>query len=131
MKLRSTFLGAVLASVILLGATASSWADLANAWHIPFNSEVPTGLAPNFGSNGPFQMRSPYVEIGPSTLITFFQGYYKGDGSNQNGGKLWYRAEGGSWTSTDLHFHADVNAFASNWNQYWYAQLNSNTFPAN
>ncbi|MBC8003786.1 MAG: hypothetical protein H7X97_14475 [Opitutaceae bacterium] len=118
--------------LLLHGGNAA--AALANTWHVPINAEVPLGSASGFTTGGPFQMRSPYVEIGPSTEITFFEGYFKGNGANaanQTGGKLWYRAAGApTWQSTDLSFHANVDPGTGSHKQFWYAKVNSNSFPA-
>lgn len=94
------------ATALALGS--SSMAQLANVWHIPGNTQ--TGI--------PATMRDPLNPItGQST--TFYQGVWKGGGTNQTGGWLIYRFGGGTWQSVALAYHSDVNSGTGSHNQFW------------
>ena len=74
---------------------------LANAWHIPDNT-----------NDLEFNMRSPEFEVGPATTLTVYQGVQKYNNpygtANQTGGTLYYKgASQGAWSSTALQFHLD------------------------
>lgn len=109
-------------------ACVSLQAQIANAWHIPFNSE--TGI--------PGTMRDPAVEIDPGGFFTVYTGFFKnnGAGGNQNGGTVYYRnvprgGSAGSWQSVSLGFHADVPGGGDVQNQYWSAAIPVSGFGAN
>jgi hypothetical protein len=67
-------------------------------------------------------MRDPAAP-GVRQVVTFYQGIWKGDGSNQTGGRLVYRIDGGAWQSVALVFQSDVGS-GQNFNQFWRAPLN-------
>ena len=93
---------------------------LANAWHIPDNTN-------DLGMN----MRNPEFEIGTNTTVTVYSGIQKYNNSygtaNQTGGTLYYKgATQGSWSSTALNWY--TNGGPSPNNQYWQASFNSASF---
>lgn len=94
----------------------SAWAQLANVWHIPGATQE--GI--------PSTMRDP-SNPGTGEEVTFYQGYWKGDGANQTGGFFVYRINGGSWQSTLLPpgyvFHSNVNPDTESHNQFWKASV--------
>ena len=100
---RKTF--AVFLFILLFAGSA--FAQLANVWHIP--SDTQTGI--------PSAMRDP-LGPGAGQAVTFYQGVYKGDGANQTGGTFYYRIGGGAWQSLALSWSAD-----SGNNQYWKATV--------
>jgi hypothetical protein len=93
---------------------------LANAWHIPDNTN-------DLGGN----MRSPEFEIGTNTTVTVYSGIQKYNNSygtaNQTGGTLYFKGQTqGAWSSTALSFY--TNGGPSPNNQYWQASFNSASF---
>src|SRR3954454_14903318 len=112
MKVR--FAGSLFAIAFLLGSALSSWPPPANIWHIPDNS----------GDLGGTHMRNPWIEISNNpaspTTITIYEGIYKGNGSNQTGGAVYYKGQSQSvWNSVgfDTSPGAVVNSGS---NQYWH-----------
>ena len=103
---------AFFAVLFVLAFAGSSFAQLANVWHIPTNTE--TGI--------PATMRDP-LSPAASQSVTFYQGVYKGDGSNQTGGTFYYRIDGGTWQSSALTFHSNSGS-----NQFWKTTV---SMPAN
>lgn len=97
--------------VFILLFAGSGFAQLANIWHIP--SDTQTGI--------PSTMRDP-LSPGAGQTVTFYQGVYTGDGDNQIGGAFYYRIAGGAWQSMALSWSAD-----SGGNKYWKASV---TLPA-
>jgi len=92
------------------------WGQLANVWHIPEATQ-----------NGiPATMSDPAAP-GAGEVVTFYQGYWKGDGANQTRGFFVYRINGGTWQSTVVPpgyvFHSDVNADTEGHNQFWKASV--------
>jgi len=90
----------------------------ANIWHIPAATQE--GI--------PATMRDPATP-GAGQSVTFYQGVWKGDGSNQTGGYLVYRLNGGGWQSVNppsFAWHSNAGSGAS-LNQFWKASL---TMPA-
>ena len=108
---------------LCLASTCDSFAVLANAWHIPDNTN-------DLG----FNMRNPEFEIGTGTPVTVYSGIQKYNNSygtaNQTGGTLYYKgATQGAWSSTSLLFY--LNGGPSTNNQYWQASFNSSSFGTN
>ena len=103
---------AFFAVLFVLAFAGSSFAQLANVWHIPTNTE--TGI--------PATMRDP-LSPAASQSVTFYQGVYKGDGRNQTGGTFYYRIDGGTWQSSALTFHSNSGS-----NQFWKTTV---SMPAN
>src|SRR5438445_13753511 len=108
----SIVLFAILFSLI---AMPRSLAVLANAWHIPDNSN-------DLG----FSMRNPEFEIGPNSTINVYSGIQKYNNSygiaNQTGGTLYYKGQSqGVWSATNLSFY--LNGGPSTNNQYWKASF--------
>lgn len=101
----------LLGAFIFVFSAASGFAQLANVWHIPANTDL--GI--------PSTMRDP-ASPGANQSVTFYQGVYKGDGANQTGGTFYYRLNGGAWQSSALTFHSN-----SGNNQFWKATV---TLPA-
>jgi glycosidase len=100
-----------------------SQAVLANAWHIPDNTN-------DLG----FNMRKPEFEIGPSNTITVYSGIQKLNNSygtaNQTGGTVYYKgATQGTWSSASLSFY--LNGGPSPNNQYWQASFSTSAFGTN
>ena len=95
---------------LLFVISGLSPAQLANVWHIPGVTQQ--GI--------PSTMREPLNPTAGQSA-TFYQGMWKGGGSNQTGGWLIYRIGGGAWQSIGLGFHADVNSGTENHNQFWKA----------
>lgn len=92
-----------------------------NCWHIPDNSGDLSGT----------HMRDPWIEISNNpaspTTITIYQGVYKGNGTNQTGGTLFYKgASQSTWNSVALGFNSNVNT-----NQYWKASFSTASVAAN
>ncbi|MEY2487464.1 MAG: hypothetical protein QOH39_3112 [Verrucomicrobiota bacterium] len=113
--------GFLIASIALLVAGGSAWATPANIWHIPDNS----------GDLGGTHMRDPWIEISNNpaspTTVTIYEGIYKGNGSNQTGGTLFYKGQSQSvWNSVGLGFHTNTGT-----NQYWKASFSTAGIPAN
>jgi hypothetical protein len=111
------------AIIFLLLSFCRASATLANAWHIPDNS---TDLG--------FTMRSPEFELGPSSMVTIYQGLQKYNNSygtaNQTGGTLYYKGlTQGTWNSTALQFYTDGGPSPNN--QYWQASFNTATVGTN
>ncbi|MEO5715603.1 MAG: alpha-amylase family glycosyl hydrolase [Luteolibacter sp.] len=108
----------VVLSFFLLLSGGSAFAVLANAWHIPSNTQ----------SGVPSTMRDPFVEIAPTGSFTVYTGFFKnnGAGGNQNGGLLYYRnaTVSGAWQSVALDFHANYPSNADVQNQFWKATIN-------
>jgi len=110
------------ALLCLLPALALAWAplrasaQLANIWHIPAATQA--GL--------PSTMRDP-ATAGSGQTVTFYQGYWKGDGANQTGGFFVYRINGGTWQSALLPpgyaFHSNVEPGTESHNQFWKASV--------
>ena len=112
----------VIAALMILCGHADG-SGLANCWHIPDSTSEPSLSGIN--------MRSPEFAIGTSTVVTFYTGIYKWNGSitncNQTGGTLYYKTTSqGSWSSTNLIFYSNTTA-----NQYWQASLNGYLFNFN
>ena len=111
-------------SLIFAATMPRAAAVLANAWHIPNNSN-------DLG----FTMRNPEFEFGPSNTVTVYSGIQKfnnpGYGTaNQTGGWLLYKGvTQGSWSSNALAFH--LNGGPSPDNQYWKATFNTSAFGTN
>ena len=117
--------------LLLLLAALSAWflapragAVLANAWHIPDNTN-------DLGLN----MRNPEFEIGTNTAVTVYSGEQKFNNSfgtaNQTGGWLIYKgATQSSWSSNALGFYLNGSGSIAN-NQYWSASFNSSAFGSN
>lgn len=99
-----------------LMSPALAWGQLANVWHIPGATQE--GI--------PSTMRDPATP-GAGEPVTFYQGYWKGDGANQTRGFFVYRVNGGAWQSTLLPpgyvFHSDVEDGTEFHNQYWKASV--------
>src|SRR4051794_13827194 len=115
----------VAATFVLLGLVTASLATPANVWHIPDNS----------GDLGGTHMRDPWIEISNNpaspTTITIYEGIYKGNGSNQTGGAVYYKGQSQSvWNSVgfDTSPGAVVNSGS---NQYWHASFSTASIPAN
>jgi hypothetical protein len=111
------------ALALSLAGTHSSFAVLANAWHIPDNTN-------DLG----FNMRNPEFEIGTNTSITIYSGIQKFNNSygtaNQTGGTLYFKGlTQGVWSATNLSFY--LNGGPSTNNQYWKATINSAAFGTN
>lgn len=100
-----------LACVLLSFLPVAAIAQQANIWHIPGATQE--GI--------PATMRDPATP-GPSQSVTFYQGVWKGDGSNQTGGFLVYRINQGAWQSSGLLFHSNVGS-GSGFNQFWKASF--------
>lgn len=100
-----------LACALLLFLPLTAAAQPANIWHIPGSTQ--DGI--------PGTMRDPATP-GASQVVTFYQGVWKGDGTNQTGGLLVYRINGGDWVSVRLDFHSNVGTGQS-LNQFWKAPL--------
>lgn len=96
---------------LLLAIAAPAYAQLANVWHIPASTQ----------SGIPATMRDPAAPAA-NQVVTFYQGVWKGDGTNQTGGTFFYRFAGNNWQSVNLAFHADQGS-----NQFWKASV---TVPA-
>ena len=99
-------------------------AVLANAWHIPDNTN-------DLG----FNMRNPEFEIGTNTAITVYSGEQKFNNpfgtANQTGGWLIYKgATQSAWSSNALSFYLNGSGSTAN-NQYWSASFNSSAFGSN
>jgi hypothetical protein len=106
-----------LVALVLAASSPSSFAVLANAWHIPDNS-----------SDLGFAMRSPEFEIGPNSTVTVYQGLQKLNNpygtANQTGGTLYYKGlSQGTWSSVSLSFY--TNGGPSPNNQYWQASFST------
>jgi len=102
---------------LCLAPARPSFAVLANAWHIPDNTN-------DLGLN----MRSPEFEVGSNTTVTVYSGLQKYNNSygtaNQTGGTLYYKGvTQGTWSTTALNFY--TNGGPSPNNQYWQASFNS------
>jgi len=115
---------AVLLLVALWSFNFRAGAVLANAWHIPDNTN-------DLG----FKMRNPEFEIGANTTVTVYSGVQKLNNSygtaNQTGGWLFYKgATQSSWSSNALSFYLDGSGGIAN-NQYWKATFNSSAFGTN
>ena len=115
---------AVLLLVALWSFNFRAGAVLANAWHIPDNTN-------DLG----FNMRNPEFEIGANTTVTVYSGVQKLNNSygtaNQTGGWLFYKgATQSSWSSNALSFYLDGSGGIAN-NQYWKATFNSSAFGTN
>src|ERR1039458_10387393 len=98
-------------------------AVLANAWHIPDNTN-------DLG----FNMRNPEFEIGTNMTVTVYSGIQKYNNSygtaNQTGGTLYYKgAMQGTWNSTNLQFY--LNGGPSTNNQYWRTAFSSSSIGTN
>jgi glycosidase len=111
------FIYLVAATVLSLGSAPRSWAELANAWHIPDNS---TDL-------GGTHMRNPEFEIANTTSITVYSGVQKFNNSfgtaNQTGGTLYYKGQSQNvWQSIALTFDRNGSGATAN-NQYWRASF--------
>src|SRR5436305_6854461 len=96
---RSAFPAVCFGLFISLGLAPRSQAVLANAWHIPDNTN-------DLG----FNMRNPEFEIGPNTAVTVYSGVQKFNNSfgtaNQTGGTVYYKgATQGTWSSATLSFY--------------------------
>src|ERR1039458_4245195 len=92
---------------LCLGSSHQCFGVLANAWHIPDNTN-------DLG----FNMRNPEFEIGTSTTVTVYSGIQKYNNSygtaNQTGGTLYYKgAMQGTWNSTNLQFYLNGGASRS------------------
>ena len=119
-----------LSRLILLGCLALCLSSshrcfgvLANAWHIPDNTN-------DLG----FNMRNSEFEIGTSTTVMVYSGIQKYNNSygtaNQTGGTLYYKgATQGTWNSTNLQFY--LNGGPSTNNQYWRAAFSSSSIGTN
>ena len=103
---------------MLLAFAPGAFAVLGNAWHIPDNVEP-----------GSVHMRNPEFEIGPTTVVTIYNGnQFQGIGNpgNQTGGTLFYRKVGAaSYSSVALSFDSQ-NAN----NKYWKATIDMSQFSA-
>lgn len=111
----------LLIALCSLGLAQSMFATAANVWHIPDNN---TDL-------GGTHMRDPWMEISNSpsspTTITIYEGIYKGNGSNQTGGTLFYKgASAETWNSIALSFFSNSGS-----NQYWKANFSTSGMAAN
>ena len=115
--MRGRILLAIFSALLAVLAPEAN-AVIANAWHIPFNTQ--TGI--------PATMRDPFVEISPTGSFTVYEGYFKnnGAGGNQNGGYLIYRnaTANGAWQSVALSFHANVPDNSNVQNQFWKGTIN-------
>ncbi|MDX2080044.1 MAG: hypothetical protein SFU53_04610 [Terrimicrobiaceae bacterium] len=98
-------------ALLLVSLTAAN-AQVANIWHIP-------GVTQN---GIPSTMRDP-VNPAAGQSVTFYQGVWKGGGTNQTGGWFIYRFAGGSWQSVVLGYHSDVASGTQNHNQFWKATI--------
>lgn len=110
---------------LCLGGGRQCLGVLANAWHIPDNTN---DLA--------FTMRSPEFEIGTNTTITVYHGVQKWTGGgatqimNQTGGLLYFRgATQSNWSGTPLGWHGD-HIYRQD-NQYWKASFSTTNFGPN
>ena len=101
-----------LVCVLLSFLPVAAIAQQANIWHI--SGATQEGI--------PGTMRDPATP-GASQNVTFYQGVWKGDGSDQTRGWLVYRINQGDWQSSALVFHSDVGS-GQNFNQFWKASLN-------
>src|SRR5438874_777022 len=120
---RSAFPILCLTLGIWFTASWQSFGALANAWHIPDNTN-------DLG----FHMRNPEFEIGPNTSITVYSGIQKFNNpygtANQTGGTLYYKGTTqGSWSSNNLSFY--LNGGPSPNNQYWQASVSTASFGTN
>lgn len=93
------------------------FAELGTVWHIPTAAQ--DGI--------PITMRDAAFP-GAGESATFYQGVWKGDGANQTGGYLVYRVNNGTWQSSALSFHSNVNDGTGSHNQFWKTSV---TIPAN
>lgn len=98
-------------------------AVLANAWHIPDNTN-------DLG----FHMRNPEFEFGATNTVTIYSGIQKFNNpygtANQTDGWLYYKgASQGSWSSNELAFH--LNGGPSPNNQYWKTNFKTAAFGTN
>jgi len=115
-------LSRIVVGFLALATGVVAWATPANVWHIPDNLEI---------SGGTVHMRNPWIEVSNNpaspTTLTIYQGIYKGNGSNQTGGTLFYKGQSQSvWNSVALGFFSNVSS-----NQYWSAQFSTSGIPAN
>ncbi|HPT15813.1 MAG TPA: hypothetical protein PK388_00875 [Kiritimatiellia bacterium] len=95
--------------------TATSTANLGNAWHAPANAE-PTGA----------YMRNPRHPYATNAVTIYSGNQFAGAGNaaDQNGGTLYYRLAGaGGWSSTALAFDSE-----SGNNKYWRGTIPAGTF---
>src|SRR5581483_1214908 len=114
---RRLFISVGIGFLLWLASCGSSWAVLANAFHIPDDN----GEAVSPTQSG-INMRSPEFEIGTNTTVTIYSGVQKFNNSygtaNQTGGTLYYKgATQGTWSSVALAF-ANNSTINTN-NQYW------------
>src|ERR1041385_7427351 len=103
--------------LLTLACVPRSQAVLANAWHIPDNTN-------DLG----FHMRNPEFEFSTTNTVTVYSGLQKFNNSfgtaNQTGGWLYFKgATQGSWSSNALSFHLDGGPSPNN--QYWKGIFNT------
>ncbi len=102
------------------------FATAANVWHIPDNLEI---------NNGSTHMRDPWMEISNNpaspTTVTIYEGIYKGNGSNQTGGAVYYKGQSQNvWQSVAFDTSPGAVVNVGN-NQYWHASFSTAGIPAN
>ena len=111
--------------VLIALGDSNALAEIANAWHIPTNTQ----------SGIPATMRDPLIEVAPTGSFTIYSGYFKnnGAGGDQNGGFLIYKnlTTGAGWQSRALAFHANYPSNSDVQNQFWTATLPLSSFGAN
>ncbi len=116
------FFATVVALLFLLPAAAR--AVLPNAWHV-----ADVSIASGQGGSNP-SMRSPRFEFDNASSVRVYSGVQKFNNpfgmANQTGGTLFYKGlSQGVWQQVALAFHANNNN-----DQFWYADLNTASVPA-